>query len=79
MDKYVLVNPFLLSKQFDDGTQQISSTASNFIFQDDILTWKNLTPEIKELPISWDFKKDGDRNQYASYRGSSVIPINWID
>ena len=81
MDKYVLVNPFILSKQFKNPEVKITSKTPGFTFKDDILSWDGIKPETKELQISWEFK--AQKNKYGSYAfyfsGDSVIPINWID
>lgn len=77
MNKYVLVNPFVLSKQFKNPEVKITSETPGFTFEDDILTWDGITPDTKELQISWKFssKENGD----FEFSGDSVIPINWID
>lgn len=77
MDKYVLVNPFILSKQFKNPEVEITSKTPGFTFEDDILTWDGITPETKELQISWEFNSDEGGN--FTFSGDSVIPINWID
>lgn len=77
MNQYVIVNPFILSKQFKNPEVKITSKTSNFTFEDDILTWDRLTPETNELQISWEFKTN--ENGHFEFSGDSVIPINWID
>ncbi|MEG0619188.1 MAG: hypothetical protein RR557_07815 [Bacilli bacterium] len=77
MNKYVLVNPFILSKQFKNPDVKITSKTPGFAFEDDILTWDGITPNTKELQISWNFSSE--ENGFFRFRGESVIPINWID
>lgn len=72
--KYVLVNPFILSKQFENSLLEITSTTSGFTFENDILTWDNLTPETKELEISWKVK---DSSKKFIFEGESKIPLYW--
>lgn len=76
MDKFILVNPFILSKQFQNSEVNITSKTPEFTFENDILTWNGITPNTKELQISWEFSTT-DRNFIFS--GDSTIPINWID
>ena len=76
MNKYILVNPFILSKQFKNPDVKITSKTPGFTFEDEILTWNGISSETKELQISWEIKsQDGNFN----FSGDSVIPINWID
>lgn len=77
MNKYVLVNPFILSKQFKNSEVEITSKTPGFTFEDDILTWDGITPETNELQISWEF--NSNENGSFEFSGDSVIPINWID
>lgn len=77
MNKYILVNPFILSKQFKNPTIQITSKTPGFIFEDDILTWNGISPDTKELQISWEFNSEENGN--FKFSGNSIIPINWID
>ena len=77
MDKYVLVSPFILSKQFKNPEAKITSKTPGFTFEDDILTWDGITQETKELQISWEFKSN--ENGSFKFSGDSIIPINWID
>ncbi|MBO0439898.1 hypothetical protein [Candidatus Enterococcus ikei] len=74
MTKYVLVNPFILSKQFKNAALEITSTTPGFTFENDILTWDNLSPETKELEISWKIKGSSNKFKFA---GESKIPLYW--
>ncbi|MFW7433188.1 hypothetical protein [Vagococcus carniphilus] len=77
MDKYILINPFILSEQFKNPEVKITSKTPGFTFEDDILAWDGITPETKELQISWEFSSN--KNGNFEFSGDSLIPINWID
>lgn len=77
MNKYILVDPFILSKQFKNPEIKIKSKTPGFTFEDDILTWEGISPDTKELQISW--KLESNETGHFIFEGNSVIPINWID
>jgi len=72
--KYQLVNPFLLSKQFNGADIEITSDTGEFKFENNILTWENINPEAEFLNVQWNVVKED-----YSYRGNSRIPIHWVD
>ena len=74
MNKYSVVNPFILPHQFDNGTVKIESSDRNFSFKDDILEWSSVSTDVKEFQISWEFKSP---NGKFIYNGKSVIPVYW--
>jgi len=74
MTSYSLINPFILSSQFEGGVEEITSNNEGFSFNDDILEWKNLNSETKEVNISWSFKSPDGKFKYI---GDSSIPIKW--
>lgn len=74
MNKYAIVNPFILPSQFDNGTIKINSSDKGFSFKDDILEWSSLSPDVKELQISWELKSPNGKFNYV---GDSMIPIHW--
>ncbi|WP_086313113.1 hypothetical protein A5821_000702 [Enterococcus sp. 7F3_DIV0205] len=76
MNQYQLVDPVILSKQFDGVTVEYKSTDENFTYDNGIMTWKNLTSDTIKLKFSWTaVKKDGN-NSY-SFIGEAAIPILW--
>ncbi|EOL44317.1 hypothetical protein [Enterococcus caccae] len=76
MNQYQLVDPVILSKQFDGVTVEYKSTDANFTYDNGIMTWKDLTSDTTKLKFSWSaVKKDGD-NSY-SFIGEATIPILW--
>jgi len=72
MTSYAMVSPFVLPQKFvDENTNvTIESDDQNFSYNDEVLTWEQLSPDTKELHFSWDVKG-------MNYYGKATIPIIW--
>ncbi|MGX7264286.1 hypothetical protein [Enterococcus crotali] len=47
-----------------------------FSFEEDVLTWMNLSYDAKELRFKWSARADNAEQRF-SVRGESIIPIVW--
>ncbi|MGX7418615.1 hypothetical protein ACWOFR_07390 [Carnobacterium gallinarum] len=78
MTQYQLVDPIILSKQFEDAAVEYSSSDTNFTIEDGVMTWNNLDPSVTELHYSWDASHDNEKiDGTFKFSGETIIPLNW--
>ncbi|WP_086314618.1 hypothetical protein A5821_002201 [Enterococcus sp. 7F3_DIV0205] len=72
MTNYTMVSPIVLPQVFvDKGAKVIiESEDQNFTYQDDVLSWAQLSSDTKELHFSWHVED-------WTYFGEATIPVLW--
>lgn len=72
MTSYTMVSPLVLPQKLAtaDIKVTIESEDSNFSYNEEVLTWEQLSPDTKELHFSWNVEG-------MNYYGEATIPIIW--
>ncbi|MGG5343770.1 hypothetical protein [Enterococcus sp. AZ192] len=70
--KYEVLDPIIVSNQFEGSTVEYTSSDENFSNADGLLKWENIPVGTESLELNWKIEKEN-----CEFYGYARIPIEW--